>query len=287
MILFKDVLGISMFLEKERKKGHLVGFVPTMGALHQGHIALIEKARENCGLTVCSIFVNPTQFNDPADFAKYPITLEKDLKMLSDAGTDIVFIPGVSDIYPPGNGGQTHYTLGTLETVLEGKYRPGHFQGVCQVVHRLLDIVKPEILFMGQKDYQQCMVVRHLIDSYQIPTKLETCPTVREPSGLAMSSRNMRLSETGKTNAAEIYQTLQFINAHLQPGPLASIKDIAKQRLLNVGFKIDYLEICHQFDLRSLEYWDGQVPIVVLVAAFLGDVRLIDNMVPGKLVRVN
>ena len=279
MILFKEAAKLSAYLKKAQNKGIAIGFVPTMGALHQGHLTLISFSKKNSGLTVCSIFVNPTQFNDPADFKKYPITIEKDLKMLFEAGADVVFLPDVEEIYPAGLNIVRTYALGQLETVLEGKYRPGHFQGVCQVVHRLLEIVAPDKLFMGQKDYQQCMVVHELINSYKIPTQLVTCNTVREVSGLAMSSRNMRLSETDRVKAAEIYKTLQFLEQQVKPGSLKSTLEEGIKKLLNFGFKVDYLEICNAHDLSIIEIWDGKSPIVALVAAYLGDVRLIDNLI--------
>ncbi|MGL6268926.1 MAG: 4-phosphopantoate--beta-alanine ligase, partial [Chitinophagaceae bacterium] len=187
MIVFKDKAKLSGYLDKVREKGFTIGFVPTMGALHPGHLALVANSKKNTGLTLCSIFVNPTQFNDPADFKKYPITIENDLKLLYEAGADIVFLPDVAEIYPAGMNNSSNYSLGHLESILEGKFRPGHFQGVCQVVHRLLEIISPDLLYMGQKDYQQCMVIAHLINSYKIPTELVTCNTIREVSGLAMS----------------------------------------------------------------------------------------------------
>lgn len=279
MIVFKDQAKLSGYLEKARNKGISIGFVPTMGALHQGHLTLVANAKKDTGLTVCSIFVNPTQFNDPADFKKYPITIENDLKLLYEAGTDLVFLPDVEEIYPAGLNQAVSYSLQHLENILEGKYRPGHFQGVCQVVHRLLEIVSPDKMFVGQKDYQQCMVIGHLINSFNIPTQLVTCSTVREDSGLAMSSRNMRLSETDRIKAAELYRMLQMLEQQLKPGSLKYILEEAKNRLLDFGFKVDYLEICHADSLAILETWDGNSPLVILVAAFLGDVRLIDNLI--------
>ena len=279
MILFKESLGLSSYLEKQRQKGISIGFVPTMGALHRGHMALIEGSVKMNGLTVCSIFVNPTQFNDPADFAKYPVTLENDLKLLAENGADIVFLPEVSVIYPAGMDQFKHYPLGHLETILEGKYRPGHFQGVCQVVHRLLDIVQPDTLYLGQKDYQQCMVVQNLIDTFGLPVRLETCSTIREDSGLAMSSRNMRLSEVDRSKASEIYRALSEIKKQLKPGILSFLKENAIMQLTETGFKVDYLEICHARDLTILDTWDGKAPVIALAAAFLSGIRLIDNLV--------
>jgi len=277
MIVFKDRSKLSEYLKQARHKGISIGFVPTMGALHQGHLTLVAYAKKDTGINVCSIFVNPTQFNDPADFKKYPITIENDLKLLYEAGADIVFLPEVEEIYPAGLKMEATYSLGHLETILEGKYRPGHFQGVCQVVHRLLEIVSPDKMFVGQKDYQQCMVIDHLIKSYNISTQLVTCNTIRESSGLAMSSRNMRLTENERIIAAELYRTLQMLEQQVKPGSLKNLLQEAKNRLSNFGFKVDYLEICHAGDLTIFETWDGKSPLVALVAAFLGDVRLIDN----------
>jgi pantoate--beta-alanine ligase len=279
MILFKEAIALSGYLEKQRKKGISIGFVPTMGALHQGHITLITASKKNTDLTVCSIFINPTQFNDLSDFKKYPVTIENDLKMLYEADADVVFLPEVGEIYPGGLDQVRTYSLGHLETILEGKYRPGHFQGVCQVVHRLLEIVSPEMLFMGQKDYQQCMVVQHLINIYSIPAQLVKCSTIREDSGLAMSSRNLRLSDTEREKAAEIYRTLQYVEKSIRPGNLSDIKGKAIKRLTDAGFRVDYLEICDARNLNIIDSWDGISPIVALTAAFLGDVRLIDNLV--------
>lgn len=279
MIVYKDRTKLSGYLKQARNQGFSIGFVPTMGALHQGHLALVEFSKKNTGLTLCSIFVNPTQFNDPSDFKKYPVTIENDLKLLYEAGTDLVFLPDVEEIYPAGLNQTSAYSLGHLETILEGKYRPGHFQGVCQVVHRLLEIVSPDKMFMGQKDYQQCMVVDHLIKSYKIPTQLVTSKTVREVSGLAMSSRNMRLSETERKKAAELYRTLQILEQQVKPGSLKNILREARNRLSDSGFRVDYLEICDAGELTILESWDGKSSIVALVAAFLGEVRLIDNLI--------
>src|ERR1700753_3477170 len=184
MIVFKKAGDLASWLDKQRSEGRSIGFVPTMGALHQGHISLIAISKKATSLTVCSIFVNPTQFNDPKDFQKYPITIEKDIALLEKADTDILFLPEVSEMYPTGTSGLEHYDLGPLETLLEGKFRPGHFQGVAQVMQRLLNIVRPDDLFMGSKDYQQCMVVQRLIEIMALPAVLHRCPIVREPDGL-------------------------------------------------------------------------------------------------------
>ncbi|RYD35278.1 MAG: hypothetical protein EOP86_08905 [Verrucomicrobiaceae bacterium] len=188
MILFKRATDLREHLEKQRKKGKKIGFAPTMGALHDGHISLVEASRKENDLSAVSIFVNPTQFNDPADYAKYPVTLEKDISLLEAAGCDVLFLPPVEEMYPSGQMLKKKYELGYLESLLEGSFRPGHFQAVCQIVHRLLEVVQPDNLYMGQKDYQQCMVVKKLLELTGLGNSVELhiSPTLREKSGLAM-----------------------------------------------------------------------------------------------------
>lgn len=257
----------------------MIGFVPTMGALHPGHLKLVEHSKKNSDTTVVSIFVNPTQFNDPSDYARYPITLEKDIYLLEQAGCDIVFLPAIEEIYPAGTSLQEPYALGYLENLLEGKYRPGHFQGVCQVVHRLLELVQPTFLFLGQKDYQQCMVIQQLIRLKQLPVALRIIPTLREASGLALSSRNLRLSEKDKEAATAIYRSLQLIRSELRPGNLEPLITRAVDEIKAAGFtQIDYVSIASAQDLREVTDWDGHSPLVALAAAFIGGVRLIDNL---------
>jgi pantoate--beta-alanine ligase len=278
MILFKKAAELMTHLSAQKAAGSIIGFAPTMGALHQGHISLLNDSRSRHQLTVCSIFVNPTQFNNAADFDKYPVTIEKDIDLLEGAGCDVLFLPPVTEMYPGGMVAPQQYELGQLEAVLEGSYRPGHFQGVCQVVHRLLDIVQPGYLYLGQKDYQQCMVIKKLIEILGLNTELVICPTLREASGLAMSSRNMRLTEAQKVQAAKISETLLFIKNELKPGFLGDLKQRAANYLAQEGFKVDYIEIANADNLKLVEYKDGDTPLVALAAAFLNDIRLIDNM---------
>ena len=278
MIIFKYADQLARYIEQQKKAGKLIGFVPTMGALHNGHIALIDQSKKNTGVTVCSIFVNPTQFNNPSDYQLYPNTIEKDIEKLEAAGCDILFLPAIAEMYPQGTANLEHYDLGYLETLLEGKFRPGHFQGVCQVMNRLLTMVKAHKLFMGQKDYQQCMVVSRLLQLMSSPTELITCPTLREADGLAMSSRNMRLSPEDRQKAIAIYKSLTLIKQECNNGGAwPVIKGKANQLLTDAGFKIDYVELA---DAKSLEpAIDQNGPRVALIAAFLHDVRLIDNMI--------
>ena len=279
MILFKRAADINKYLTIKSKSGGSLGFVPTMGALHAGHISLLENSKKVNTLTVCSIFVNPTQFNDPQDFAKYPVTLEKDILALELCGCDILFLPSVEEIYPKGTTGFRVFDLGYLEKILEGSYRPGHFQGVCQVMNRLLEIVMPDTLYLGQKDYQQCMVIKRLIALNGWPIQLTVSATLRENTGLAMSSRNMRLTAIEKEKAATIYKALLYLNQQIKPGGMVAYKTKAEQMITEAGFeKIDYVSIADADTLQPITNWNGQTPLVALVAAFINGVRLIDNM---------
>ena len=278
MILFKKTAALKSQLSRAKQSGKSIGFVPTMGALHQGHISLISESKNENDITIASIFVNPAQCNDPADFEKYPVTIENDISLLTHAGVDILFLPAVAEIYPEGYQQLRHYPLGHLETILEGKYRPGHFQGVCNVMNRLLDIVAPQRLYMGQKDYQQCMVVQKLIDMMHAPIQLITCPTLRETDGLAMSSRNLRLGETARKNATAISQALLYIKQHIQPGGTGELLKKAVSTLTEKDFTTDYIAIADATTLDMIDNWDGHQKIVALAAAFQKDVRLIDNM---------
>jgi len=281
MIIYKKAADLAALLEKQRSPGQSIGFVPTMGALHEGHISLIAISKAHTNLTVCSVFVNPTQFNDPADFKKYPITLEKDISMLEKAGVDVLFLPEVAEMYPNGTRGLETYDLGPLESLLEGKFRPGHFQGVCQVMRRLLEMVRPDQLFMGSKDYQQCMVVQRLLSLMGLPTVLHRCPIIREADGLAMSSRNLRLNAPQRANATAIYRALSGIKAGFGAQPVPVLVENAIRILEAADFRVDYISIA---DATTLEPLPGPSPsgAVALIAAFLGDVRLIDNMVLGE-----
>jgi pantoate--beta-alanine ligase len=285
MILFKKTTDLRNWVDVQRKKDDLIGFVPTMGALHDGHISLIEASKKIDKITISGIFVNPTQFNDPKDFKKYPVALEKDIDVLEKAGCDVLFLPTVEEMYPDGLTPTMHYDLGFLETVLEGKYRPGHFQGVCMVVHRLLEIVNPDHLYLGQKDYQQCMILARLVELIGLNNKTEIiiCPTLREADGLAMSSRNMRLNEVERKNAVTIYQCLNMIKENTKKNTPAELIKQAQLMLGKAGFKVDYVEIADAGNLSPVNDpiaigGDEKQKLVALVAATMNEVRLIDNM---------
>ncbi len=278
MEIIKKATDLRIRLQKVREGKATIGFVPTMGALHEGHVSLLRKSNQVCDLSVCSIFINPTQFNNADDLKKYPVTIEQDIYTLEKNRCDILFLPGVNDIYPGGTELQERFDLGYLETILEGEFRPGHFQGVCQVVKRLLGIVDPTYLFLGQKDYQQCMVLKKLLQLLHSDIRTVICPTQRETNGLAMSSRNQRLTEQQKNEATALYKTLLWIKENIRKGSLARIKEEAGKNLLLHNCKPDYVEIALADNLEMINEWNGSNKLVALVAAEVYGVRLIDNM---------
>ncbi len=248
-----------------------------MGALHPGHLSLVAAAKQANGITVCSIFINPTQFNNPDDLAKYPVTIGQDIEQLLTAGCDVLFLPTHSEIYP-ADYIAPRYDLGHLETVLEGTHRPGHFQGVCQVVQRLLQTVQPTHLYLGAKDYQQVKVIEKLLDAVQLRelVQLHRQPTLREADGLAMSSRNLRLTEAQRANAPALYQALKQIQKDFNPENIAAIEATATASLTSNGFKVDYATIADADTL--LQPTSETSHFVALVAVYLDDIRLIDNL---------
>jgi pantoate--beta-alanine ligase len=275
MVIFKNADEIAQFLAEQKNQNKTIGFVPTMGALHQGHLSLIETCKQQNDISVCSIFVNPNQFNNPEDFQHYPVMVEKDIDALLACECDVVFLPTADQVYPPGYI-KREFPLGKIETVFEGEYRPGHFQGVCQVMDRLLDIIEPHSLIMGQKDYQQCMVIQKLIELKGGHSYLIVEPTVREESGLAMSSRNLRLSEEDRSKAAVLSKALAYISGNFRQVPLKTLKRTSRQMLEDEGFAIDYIEIVDAYTLdANISYSDR---VVALAAATIGGIRLIDNM---------
>jgi len=261
-------------LQDTRRAGKRIALVPTMGALHEGHLSLLREARRMADVLVCSIFVNPTQFNDPKDLEKYPRPIENDLMLLEQSGCHAAFLPSVAEIYPPGDAAW-HIDLGDLDAVWEGEKRPGHFQGVAQVVNKLLRIAAPDVACFGQKDFQQVMVVRRLIEVENLPVRLHVCPTVRDAEGLALSSRNVRLSEAGKTKACALSRALRHVQTHFGRRPPERLRAEALGILqAEGGVEVEYLAICESASLREVGGAD-----TVRVAAWVEGVRLIDNMV--------
>ncbi|MEZ2335123.1 pantoate--beta-alanine ligase [Mucilaginibacter sp. RCC_168] len=260
------------------KQGKIVGFVPTMGALHQGHISLIKQAQQNSDEVICSIFVNPTQFNDPKDLEKYPRPIAADIAMLEQAGCDVLFNPVISEMYDDNE--KWHLDIGDLEHLLEGKFRPGHYQGVTQVVNKLFNIVKPDLAFFGQKDYQQFLVISKMIDLLHMPVQLVMCPIQRETDGLAMSSRNIHLTPYDREHALVLSKTLNWVKTNFDAGDIPAIKQQAEAMISNEpGIELEYLEIV---DGKTLYTATADTKnIVALVAARAGKTRLIDNMLIG------
>lgn len=279
MLIFKKVADLQSWIVHERAGGRSIGFAPTMGALHDGHMELIRLSRRDGHRSVASIFVNPTQFNDLKDLEKYPRAPEKDIALLHDTGCDALFMPSVEEVYPQGQELTISLDFRQLDEVMEGVYRPGHFIGMATVVHRLLDIVRPQSLYMGQKDFQQLTIVRDMIRQIQMPIELVMCPTVREPDGLAMSSRNMRLSPEMRAVAPVIYQTLGWARTEMQHQPASVIQEEAMDRLRQAGLRPEYFDIVDGISLLPVEHWGESDFIVACTAAFAGEVRLIDNLV--------
>ncbi len=281
MLVIKKSEDLHSLISTYKNEGKKIGFVPTMGALHIGHISLINTSNLQNDITICSIFVNPTQFNNVKDFEKYPITIDKDTKLLKEANCAILFLPTVLDIYPSGIQKLNHYDLGFIETVYDGEFRPGHFQGVCNVVQRLFEITIPHQAYFGLKDYQQCMVINKLLEllKWQSNIILHFCTTLREADGLAMSSRNTRLSIDDRQIAPIIYETLQFVKTNVKEGSLLPLMQLAKDKLIAKNFKIDYIDIANAITLEPINTWDGKKKLVCVAAAFLNEVRLIDNLI--------
>lgn len=276
MIIFKTARDIGNQLQKLRAKNRKTGFVPTMGALHKGHLSLVEQCRKQNDITICSIFINPSQFNNKEDFRLYPVTIEKDVELLIQAGCDLLFLPVEQEIYPKGYQAK-HYPLGPLEELLEGKYRPGHFQGVCQVVDQLLGVIEPDTLYLGRKDYQQCMVIKKLttLRGGNNP-EIVISDTIREETGLAMSSRNTRLDDKQRQQALQIFRTLGYIKNNFGTVSPEKLKADSVKQLEEAGFTVDYVEIANAATLLPVN--NNREKAVALIAATLDSVRLIDNM---------
>jgi len=276
MEIFETITGLKRNLFDHRKNGKSIGFVPTMGALHKGHISLIDESLADNEITVCSIFVNPTQFNNPEDLLRYPKILEEDLKLLTEAGCDLVFVPKAEEIYPePDN---RVFDFGNLDKVMEGKYRPGHFNGVAQVVSRLFEIVKPDKAYFGEKDFQQLAIIKALVKQLNRPVEIIPCPIIREADGLAMSSRNKLLSSGLRKSASHISKTLfeALKRTNMQLNDL--IQWVINEVNSDSNLRVEYFEVVDFYNLQPLSSWEDSEQPVGCIAVFAGDVRLIDNI---------
>ncbi|MDR3010131.1 MAG: pantoate--beta-alanine ligase [Sphingobacterium sp.] len=284
MEIFKTKASLQAYLQEARSTGQKIALIPTMGALHEGHLSLLNYAKPISDIRVCSIFVNPTQFNDPKDLEKYPRPIENDIRLLESVDCDILFLPSVDEMYPDKNE-DWHLDLGELDQIWEGEKRPGHFQGVTQVVYKLFTLVQPDIACFGQKDFQQVMVIKRMIAMKDLPIQLAICPIIRDQDGLALSSRNARLSEAGKRTALALSRSLQHVKDHIHdPILLKDIKDKALQILTDTdGLSVEYFAICESSSLKEVNHIDFNKQHVALVTAWVEGVRLIDNMILNNL----
>uniref|UniRef100_UPI00406C8013 pantoate--beta-alanine ligase n=1 Tax=Pedobacter sp. FW305-3-2-15-E-R2A2 TaxID=3140251 RepID=UPI00406C8013 len=276
MKVINTIAALKSLLEPIKLGQQKIALVPTMGALHKGHVSLINIAQQYADVVVCSIFVNPTQFTDPKDLEKYPRPLEHDMQMLREAGCDVVFMPSVKEMYPGTE--HWHIDLGPAEFLLEGEFRKGHYQGVTQIVKKLFDAVNPDVAFFGQKDFQQVLMIENMVAYFKLPVQIISCPIIREEDGLAMSSRNIHLNEADRKNALVLSKALTYVKDHFEEKTIAVLLAEAKEMISAVaGVELDYFTIANGKTLLP-ENNKNQSDLVALVAAKVGQTRLIDNM---------
>jgi len=283
MKVFKEITALRSFLHQAENRALRIGLVPTMGALHKGHLALISASKANNDLTVCSIYVNPTQFNNPADLEKYPRTLDEDIALLSENGCDVLFAPQNSIMYP--NASDITIDFGALDKVYEGEFRPSHFSGVGLVVSKLFNIVKPTRAYFGQKDFQQLAVIKKLAEELMFDIEIKSVATVREPNGLAMSSRNLRLSHQQREKATVFYQSLLDARKQLFSGNMWQEIQFHIEQKINAieEVRLEYLALADTTNLKPLENVSNpHDKAVILVAGYVGEVRLIDNLLVNE-----
>lgn len=276
MVISRTIEALNQMLQTPQQNKNTIGFVPTMGALHDGHLALVEKAKKECDKVIVSIFVNPTQFNNSEDLEHYPRQEEKDLKLLKENDCDFVFIPSADEIYPAEHQ-DIEIELSALQNVMEGKHRPGHFSGVVNVVARLFELVRPNKAYFGRKDFQQVAVVKEMKRQLQLPVEVISTPTQRESNGLAMSSRNTRLSEGEKQEAVHIYEVLKQGRVWAETYPPMATRDKMVELFKKNDLQLEYLEVVHPETLQALDQ-DWVPGATACIAAYCGEVRLIDNM---------
>ena len=277
MKVLKSKKTLIDYVERQREMGKKIGFAPTMGALHEGHLSLYKAAKKENDEVISSIFVNPTQFNNPDDFQKYPKTLEKDLELLEKAGVDAVYVPNVEEMYPDGLNSKK-YDFDGLENEMEGKYRPGHFDGVGTIVEELFRQVQPHNAYFGEKDYQQLAIIKKMVEKTKLPVKIHGVPTLREEDGLAMSSRNVRLTETQRKEATIIYETLEKVKEWFKVLSVEEIKLRVLEIFRNSNFELEYFVIADEKTLKETDYFYKDKNYRAFIVAYAGNVRLIDNM---------
>ena len=277
MKVVHTIKGLQEELSALRQQGKSVGLVPTMGALHAGHASLVKRCVAENQVTVVSDFVNPTQFNDLNDLKKYPRTLDADCQLLDACGASFVFAPSVEEIYPEPD--TRHFSYAPLDTVMEGAFRPGHFNGVCQIVSKLFDIVKPDRAYFGEKDFQQLAIIREMVKQMKFPLEIVGCPIVREADGLALSSRNSRLNDEERKNALNISKTLFESRNFAASHSVAETKQFVEGAINQApGLRLEYFELVDGRTLQSIQNWDDTDYAVGCITVFCGEVRLIDNI---------
>lgn len=278
MQIFKEIGPLKAFLVEKRSHGQTIGFVATMGALHEGHLELIRNSQNDNSVTICSIFVNPSQFNNPEDLQNYPRTLDLDISQLQKVGCDALFCPEVETMYD--KQAFVRFDFGHLDKVMEGEFRPGHFSGVALIVSKLFHIVEPDVAYFGQKDWQQFAIISQLVRELKFNLTLKSVPTLREASGLAMSSRNARLTSEQRKKAAMLNRTLKVAVEQLRNGkPVVHVKDDVKATLAgDPEIRLEYFEVADSENLKSLTDVKESDRPILCIAAFVGEVRLIDNM---------
>lgn len=277
MEIVKSITLLDDVLNAFRKKGKTIGLVPTMGALHEGHAALVKRCVAENDIAVVSVFVNPTQFNNPEDLRLYPRTLEADCALLEKLDVDVVFAPDVDEMYPEPD--TRVFDFGMLDKVMEGRFRPGHFNGVAQIVSKLFYAVKPDKAYFGEKDFQQLAIIREMVKQLQIPVEIIAVPIVREQSGLALSSRNMRLTPQQRETASEIFKTLEMSADLIEKQSVEDVKKFVVNRINNHdALSVEYFEIVDGETLQAISDWTDSQYIVGCIAVFCGEVRLIDNI---------
>jgi len=283
MLVLETVKEMKEYARKVRKEGKKIGFVPTMGYLHDGHLSLVRKARNESDLVVVSVFVNPTQFGPNEDYDRYPRDLKRDLKILKEEKVDVAFVPSVGEMYPAGYS--TYVYVERLSSILCGRSRPGHFRGVATVVLKLFNIVMPTRAYFGQKDAQQFRIIRKMVEDLNLDVELVECPIIREEDGLAMSSRNLYLSPEERKQAVALYESLKLAQELYDSGErnVDKIKNAMRRKIAKYPLvRIDYIEVVTEDTLESTKYMEENREYIVAVAAYLGKARLIDNIILGR-----
>ena len=279
MLIFREIADLRAHIAEQRLAGKTIGFVPTMGALHEGHLDLIHSSNVASDVTVCTIFVNPAQFNEQSDFDSYPIRLEEDAEKLESAHCDVLYIPAVNDIYPEGEYEKPDFDFGGLDRRMEGEFRPGHFVGVGEVIKRFLEILDCDKIFLGEKDFQQVLIIKSVIDQFGFDVEVVPVPTKREKDGLAMSSRNLLLKPEARKSANKIYETLRWIKNNFEAENMDKILEEASRRINeSPALEVEYLSFANAQTLDFLKN-EKEEPVVVCTAVWAEGVRLIDNIV--------